>query len=77
MINVVFMYSIGDRVKIKELNVTGYVIALFYGEFGKQYFVAYFNKGEHKKEYLMEFEIDSDGGEKLTGFSLKSEKEDK
>jgi hypothetical protein len=52
-----FEHSIGDKVKIVGIDVTGFVVGLFYGETGRQYQTAYFIDGEMKTIYLYEFQI--------------------
>jgi hypothetical protein len=52
-----FLYSIGDRVKITDLDRCGYVTGLYYTETGKQYQVSYFHEGDLKTNYLLESQI--------------------
>jgi len=52
-----FNYSIGDKVKIKDIDISGFVVGLYYGDTGRQYQTAYFVDGEMKTIYLYEFQI--------------------
>ena len=69
MTTIDYEFAIGDEVKVKGLNVSGFVIALFTGEFGNQYEVAYFYEGDLRKEYLFKFQI-ADKEDRATGFPL-------
>lgn len=59
MTTIDYQFAIGDEVRVKGLNVSGFVIALFTGEFGNQYEVAYFYEGDLRKEYLFDFQIET------------------
>lgn len=69
MTTIEYEFAIGDEVRVKGLNVSGFVIALFTGELGNQYEVAYFYEGDLRKEYLFSFQL-SDKEERSTGFPL-------
>ena len=53
-------FNIGDTVLIRELKITGRVIAIFYdGDgVGLQYNVKYFFNGDSKTTYLIEAELE-------------------
>jgi hypothetical protein len=58
MITIKFKYDIGEPVEIIELERSGRVCSLWYGDRGPLYEIAYFDSsGERKKEYLFESEI--------------------
>lgn len=63
-----FEHSIGDKVKIVGIDVTGFVVGLFYGETGRQYQTAYFIDGEMKTIYLYEFQIETSKANHSNGF---------
>jgi len=50
-------YSIGEKIKIKEINRIGIIVGFYYGDTGKQYQVAYFDDGKRLREYFYELEI--------------------
>jgi hypothetical protein len=51
-------YSLGDKVRIKELPVDGRVISVWVSTFGLQVEVRYFMDGKAQKEYFFEDELD-------------------
>jgi hypothetical protein len=61
-------YNIGDSVKIKPINTVGTVTAVFFGETGLQYQVAYFLNGERKHLYLYPVELSNITGTESLGF---------
>lgn len=69
MTTIEYEYAIGDEVCVKGLNVPGFIIGLFTGEYGNQYEVGYFYEGDLRKEYLFKFQIDVKE-DKTTGFPL-------
>lgn len=54
-----FKFDIEQRVKIKELELTGTVISLWYGRRGKEYEVRYCSNSEYKQIYFYEQDLDA------------------
>lgn len=52
MINQVFLLELGQRVKLKALEVNGSVIAYFYDKNGPQYRVVYWYNGDRKECWM-------------------------
>jgi hypothetical protein len=50
-------YSLGDKVRIKELPAEGRVISIWASTFGLQVEVRYFMDGKAQKEYFFEDEL--------------------
>ena len=63
-----FDYSLGDKVRITEIQISGHVVGLFYGESGKQYQVAYFVDGEMKTVFIYGFQLESATKNNQIGF---------
>lgn len=57
-LEIIFNYSLLDRVKIKEIGLSGVVIGLIYDNLGKQYLVAYWSNSERKTTWLINEEIE-------------------
>lgn len=51
-------FSLGQRVRIKELNRPGRVLAIFIGDTGYQYKVRYFDDGDAKEVYFFTDELE-------------------
>jgi len=51
-------YTLGDRVRIKELQTGGRVTAVYLGDSGLQYYVRYFHNGESKAVYFFADELE-------------------
>ena len=64
-----FKFSIKSDIKIKKLNVSGFIIGLYFGETGRQYQISYFINGEKKSTYFYEEEIESTDGTEKFGFT--------
>lgn len=68
MKNIEFQYELKQRVKINNINTSGFIVAYYYGETGAQYLVSYFLNGERKSTYLYPEEISSSDGKEDLGF---------
>lgn len=53
-----FKYSLGEVVRIKELNWPATVISLWYGKRGIEYECRYVTHSEYKQVYFFEFELE-------------------
>ena len=54
---VVFMYDIGDEVKVEPIKMVGRVDSLCYDALGIQYRVVYWNDGQRCSQWLYDWEI--------------------
>lgn len=52
-------FQVGDKVKIKELDVEGIVMAAFISRRNWEYEVRYFNQGKAELVYFFENELDA------------------
>jgi hypothetical protein len=68
-----FRYSLYDMVKIRDLDLCGYITGLLYTETGKKYQVEYFYDGEPRTAYLFELQLIDAG--KPNSFAFDADKE--
>lgn len=58
MTEVKFVYGIGARVRLKEIDRPATVTGLLLDEHEKQYRVVYWNNGARKHEWVFDFELE-------------------
>ena len=58
MTEIKLQYGIGVRVRVKELDRRGVVIAVLLDRYGTRYDVRYFDKAEAREVYFFEDELE-------------------
>ena len=58
MVNVKFKFDIEEKVKVKEINVTGRVVSLLKDISGMQYQIVYWYNGDRKVIWSHEWELE-------------------
>lgn len=66
-----FDFSIGDKVFIKDLNIMGVIVGLYYGDTGAQYQVSYIYDGIVRTGYMYKHFLSTEFAKNLMGFSTK------
>lgn len=56
--NIGFQYSIGEKIRLIEIDRPGTVIGLLFNHNGPQYQVVYWEQGNRKIEWVFQFEIE-------------------
>lgn len=56
-----FIYGIGQKILVKEIQRPGVVTCMRVTSFGKECLVAYWNDGNRKEEWMYEWELEPRG----------------